>query len=104
MLKENLVGDFPEIWWKNHLPILLDGQNKCYLQGYKFKACYNIPNVTIHSPCTKVECVALLCPGDQLPPPCGPHPVILAVGGVQCLLYLLLVVVDVDIVILSGVH
>ena len=58
-------------------------------------------NCSIHIPSTEVECVAPLCPGDQLPPPCGAHP-ILAVGPVLTLLYLLLVVVDVDIVILTG--
>ena len=100
MLKENLVSDFSDIWWKHHLPILLSSQNECYLQGYKFKACYDSIKVIIHCPSTKVECVTQLCPGDQLPPPCGVHPCILAVGVVSCLLYLLLVVVDVDIVIL----
>ena len=61
--------------------------------------------ITIHVPrSTEVECVAPLCPGDQLPPPCGGHHVILAVGPVLCLHYLLLVVVDVDIVMLPGVH
>ena len=63
-----------------------------------------MPKIIIHSPSNEVECVALLCPGDQLPPPCGVHPVILAVGPVPCLLNLLLVVVDVDIVLLPGVH
>ena len=74
------------------------------LHGYKFKACYDIINPTIHSLSTEMECVALLCPGDQLQPPCGPHNVILAAGVVLCLLYPLLVVVDVDIVHLLGAH
>ena len=74
------------------------------LQGYKFKACYDIKKIITNSPSTEVECVALLCPGDQLPPPCGFHPLILAVGAVQCLPYLLLVVVDVDLVPLLRVH
>ena len=104
MLKENLVSDFSDIWWKHHLPILLSSQNECYLQGYKFKACYDIIKIIIHSPSTEVECVTPLCPGDQLSPPCGPHLVILALGPMQCLLNLLLVVVDVDMVILAGVH
>ena len=59
---------------------------------------------TIHSPSTEVESVALLCPGDQLSPPCGAHCLILAVGVVLCLHYLLLVVVDEDQVLLPGVH
>ena len=58
----------------------------------------------IHYQSTDVECVSTLCPGDQLPPPCGPHRVILAVGVVPCLLYHLLVVVDVDIVRLISVY
>ena len=60
--------------------------------------------VTPHSQSSEVEGVTPLCPGDQLPPPCGDHPGIPAVGLVSCLLYPLLVVVDVDIVILIGVH
>ena len=72
--------------------------------GYKFKTCYDMMKPTIHSPSTEVESVALLCPGDQLPPSCGPHKVILDVGLMLCLIYPLLVVVDVDMVILPGVH
>ena len=53
-----------------------------------------------HCPSTEVEGVTPLCPGDQLPPPRGGH----TVGDVLCLLYPLLVVVNVDIVILLGVH
>ena len=75
-----------------------------FLQRYKFKACYDIENhilirkkiIIRHCLNTEVESVAPLCPGDQLPPSCGGHPVILAEGVVHCLLYLLLVVVDVD--------
>ena len=74
------------------------------LQGYKFETGYDIVIITIHTLSTEVEGVPPLCPGDQLPPPCGCHPVILAVGPVLCLLYLPLVVVNVDIVILVGVH
>ena len=51
-----------------------------------------------------MECVALLSPSDQLPPSCGRHIVKLTVGVVLCLLYPLLVMVDVDIVPLPGVH
>ena len=72
--------------------------------GYKFKTCYDIIKITTHSPSTEVECVAPLCPDDQLSPPCGIHPFTPAVGVVSCLRYLLLVVVDVNIVSLLGVH
>ena len=72
--------------------------------GYKLKTCYDAIKSTTHCCSTEVECVAPLCPGDQLPPPCGDHQFRLAVGPVSCLLYLLLVVVDVDKVILPGVH
>ena len=65
---------------------------------------YNMIKPSLHCPSTEVECVAPLCPGDQLPPPCGDHPRILAVGVVPCLLFLLLVVVDVDMVLLPGAH
>ena len=75
-----------------------------FSDGYKFKTCYDSIKITIHSPSTKVECVAPLCPGDQLPRPCGGHHIRPAVGVVSCLRYLLLVVVDVDPVILPGVH
>ena len=74
------------------------------LQGYKLKTCYDVVKFTIHCPSMKEDGVTPLCPGDMLPPPCGGHPVILAVGPVLCLHYLLLVVVDVDIVILRGIH
>ena len=74
------------------------------LQGQKFKTCYDNSKLIIHSTSTDVKCVALLCPGDQLSPPCGDHPLILAVGVVPCLLYLLLVVVDVDNVLMPGAH
>ena len=72
--------------------------------GYKFKTCYDSIKITIHSPCTEVECVTPLCPGDQLPPPCGDHQFRLAVGVVLCLIYPLLVVEDVDNVLIPGVH
>ena len=52
----------------------------------------------------EVECVSPLCPGDQLPPPCGGRFVPLAVGVVLSLPYLLLVVVDEDTVPLIGVQ
>ena len=57
-----------------------------------------------HYPSTEVECVASLCPGDKLPPPCGYHILKLAVGAVQCLLPCKVVVVDVDIVPLPKVY
>ena len=72
--------------------------------GYKLKTCYDLVKITMHYNSTEVECVAPLCPGDQLPPPCGGDPVRLAVGVVCCLHYWLLVVVDVDLVPLLGVH
>ena len=50
----------------------------------------------IHHPSTEVECVALLYPGDQLPPPGGPHLVILAVSVVLSLPHLLVVMKYVD--------
>ena len=75
-----------------------------FSNGYELKTCYDIVKFTLHPPSAKVEGVSPLCPGDQLPPPCGGHHVILAVGDVLCLPYLLLVVVDEDIVILLGVH
>ena len=52
----------------------------------------------------EVEFVALLCPGEQLPPPCGPHPIRPAVGVVLSLPNLLLVVEDPDKAKLPGGH
>ena len=53
----------------------------------------------------EVEFVALLCPGEQLPPPCVPHTVVVAdVGVVPCLIFLPLVVVDVDFVLVVIGH
>ena len=59
---------------------------------------------TTHSCSTEVECVSPRCLDDQLPPPCGVHHIRLAVGVVYCLLYLLLVVVDIDKVLLPVLH
>ena len=74
------------------------------LDGYKFKTCYDLLKCTTHSKSTKVECISPGCPGDQLPSPGGVHSFRLAVGPVFCLLYPLLVVVDVDIVKFPGFH
>ena len=74
------------------------------LQGYKLKTCYNSIKSTPHYCSTEVEGIAPLCPGDQLPPPCGLHQVILTVALMLCLLYLLLVVINVDKVTLPGFY
>ena len=63
----------------------------------------------------EVEFVALLCPGEQLPPPCEPHPIILAdgigigmgmvkVGIMPRLIFPPLVVVDVDFILFPEGH
>ena len=66
----------------NKIIIYLISQNGFYLQGNKFKTCDDVIKIILHTPSTEVECVALFCLGDQLPPPCGPHHVILAAGPV----------------------
>ena len=73
------------------------------LHGYKFKTCCDLTNQILHCPSTEVESVAPLCPGEHLPPPCGYHHAVpAAVGLVLCRRYLPLIVIDPDIVPLTG--
>ena len=59
-------------------------------------------NSIFHPPSTKMEGVAPLCLGEQLPPPCDPDIVILAVGVVECLIFSLVVMENVNVDVLLG--